>query len=161
MNLSEWFQSQLQASAEGFVWSLAQVPQQRRYIRPPALLGEWSAARHAFHLLFYEQTIALPSMRQWLDSPLPSAVGLDEDAAWAAHMDLDTISAQFSEIRAEQIAWLPRFDESLWNERRVTVWGAVSLRWVVTKTYQHTAEHIHDVLTLALFWDMVVEHQRA
>src|SRR3989304_5598631 len=57
MNLSQWFQTPLQ-------------------------LGEWSAARHAFHLLYYEQTIALPSMRQWLGGPMSFLRGPDDEAAW-------------------------------------------------------------------------------
>ena len=34
-----------------------------------------------------------------------------------------------------------------------TNWGPVPLFWVVSKTYQHTAEHISDLLRIALFWD--------
>ena len=144
---SEWFQRQLQASADGFVWAVEQVPAERRFLRPPLPLGEWSAARHAFHLLYYERTIALPSMRQWLGEAMPSMFGASEDTAWSRGGDwaLDGLLAEFQEVRARQIALLPAFDEGLWDEPRQTVWRTVTLRWVVTKTYQHTAEHTHDV----------------
>ena len=33
------------------------------------------------------------------------------------------------------------------------IWGPVTLSWVVSKTYQHTAEHTGDILRIALFWD--------
>ncbi|MBM2847059.1 MAG: hypothetical protein HW418_1, partial [Anaerolineales bacterium] len=52
-------------------------------------------------------------------------------------------------------------DDALWEETRRAVWGPVTLRWVVTKTYQHTAEHTHDVLSLALYWDAVAPRVRA
>ncbi|MBM2848116.1 MAG: hypothetical protein HW418_1058, partial [Anaerolineales bacterium] len=141
MNLSQWFQTQLHSSAEGFAWSVEQVPPERRYVPPPRPLGEWSAARHAFHLLYYEQTIALPSMRQWLGGPMSFLRGPDEDAAWGRGQAVESLLAQFREIRAEQIAILPQCDDALWEETRRAVWGPVTLRWVVTKTYQHTAEH--------------------
>jgi len=73
---------------------------------------------------------------------------------------VESLLAQFREIRAEQIALLLKFDDALWEETRRAVWGPVTLRWVVTKTYQHTAEHTHDVLSLALYWDAVVAHLR-
>ena len=81
MNLTQWFDNQLQASADGFAWGTEQVPNSQRYIQPPAGLGEWTVARHVFHLLYYEQTIALPSMRQWLGEACPSTDELDEDVA--------------------------------------------------------------------------------
>ena len=156
MNLSQWFHTQLQASADGLVWAVEQVPVERQHARPPAPLGEWSAARHAFHMLYYEQTIALPSMGQWLGEPRPPVAGRKEDTAWDGGRDLGGLLAEFREVRASQIALLSKFDASLWDEPREAIWGSVPLRWVVTKTYQHTAEHTHDVLRLALFWDMVV-----
>jgi hypothetical protein len=87
----------------------------------------------------------------------------DEASASAGDDDLASILARFQKVRAEQIALLPQFSEAAWNERRDTpgVWGPVTLRWVVTKTYQHTAEHTHDVLRMALFWDMFVKRLQA
>jgi hypothetical protein len=49
MDLSQWFQEQLQASAEGFIWSVLQVPEARRNLQPPIGLGEWSAARYTMN----------------------------------------------------------------------------------------------------------------
>ena len=55
-----------------------------------------------------------------------------------------------------------QFDDQLWHEPRETeFWGTVTLLWVVTKTYQHTSEHIHDVLRMALFWDRGLRQQQA
>jgi hypothetical protein len=154
MNLAKWFHDQLQSSAAGFIWSIEQVPSSRRYLRPASpALGEWSAARHAFHLLYYERTIALPSMRQWLGSPLPNMAGVNEVAAWQAGHDLTKVLEDFSAVRAEQIALLAEYGEQAWEEPRQTIWDQQTLRWVLSKTFQHSAEHTHDVLSIALFWD--------
>ncbi len=73
-------------------------------------------------------------------------------------LDVRGILEQFRAVRAEQIALLPQFDDHLWHEARETeFWGTVNLRWVATKTYQHTSEHIHDVLRIALFWDQAAK----
>jgi hypothetical protein len=152
MNMTEWFQVQLQASGEGFVWGAEQVPSERRALLPPARLGEWTAARHVFHMLDYEQKEALPSMQQWLGGPLPA--DSDEDVAWNGdNQDMDSLLARFKQVRAEQIALLPKFEEADWQTTREAVWGPRTLLWVVSKTYQHTAEHTHDVMRLALFWE--------
>jgi hypothetical protein len=39
-------------------------------------------------------------------------------------------------------------------------WGNVTLLWLVSKTFQHTAEHIHDVMSMALFWDMPEKYEQ-
>ena len=155
MDLTEWFRRQLEASGEGMIWAVQQVPEARRYRRPPPALGTWSAVRHLFHLVHYERHLALPNMRLWLGESLPLGLGPDEEAAWRRAPELTRLIDVFREVRAEQIACLDRLSPSAWEEVRWTVWGHQSLRWVVTKTYQHTAEHTHDVLQLALFWDMV------
>jgi hypothetical protein len=159
MNLSEWFDRQLQASAEGFCWSVKQVPAERRLAQPPRPLGEWTVARHAFHMVYYERTIALPSMRQWLGDPCPTVDDDDEDTAWDDNQDIDSLVAQFQAVRAEQVALLPQFEPALWEDRRDAVWGSVTLRWVVSKTYQHTCEHTNNILQLALFWDVMARRQ--
>ena len=153
MNLSKWFHDQLQASADGFVWGAQQVPNARRNIRPPEALGEWTAARHIFHMVFYEQAIAFPSMQQWLGKPCP-VEGIDEDTAWGeGSAEIESLLAEFKEIRNEQVQLLEQFDDLAWTSTCETIWGPVTLAWVVSKTYQHTAEHTSEILRLALFWD--------
>ena len=152
---SQWFQRQLTTSAEGLLWSIEQVPVGRRYAQPPPALGEWSAARHLFHIVYYERTWALPSMRQWLDGPRPDTAGLSEDQTWEAEVrDLDKVKAELREVRAFQVGLLSHIPDSAWDKTREAIWGPVTLLWVVSKTYQHTAEHISDILRIALFWDM-------
>jgi hypothetical protein len=162
MNMAQWFYDQLGASADGFVWGTEQVPSAWRYAQPPDGLGEWTAARHVFHMVYYEQTIALPSMRQWLGDACPSTDGLDEDVAWGEiQPNVESLLADFRKVRAEQVALLSKFDDTAWNTVREAVWGPVTLLWVVSKTYQHTAEHTNDVMRIALFWDRFVARQKA
>ena len=160
--LSHMFAQFLQTSADGFVWGVEQVPSERRAIQPLKPFGEWPVARHVLHMGYYERQIALPSMRQWIGEPLPDLAGYDEDQAWEAvrEQDLADLLAEFRAVRAEQVALARRFDEGRWAEQQETVWGRVSLRWVVSKTYQHTAEHTHDVLSIALFWDFYLARQQ-
>ena len=154
MNFSDWFREQLHVGGEGFAWSAEQVPEARRYVQPPRGLGEWPVARHVFHMLYYEQTIALPSMHQWLGGIIPIIEDSDEDVAWANNKEsIETLLAQFRNIRAEQISLLPKFENYAWNETRRAVWGPVTLLWVVSKTFQHTAEHTNDVMQMRLWWD--------
>ena len=156
---SEWFSSQLSSSAEGFAWAAEQIPMERRNRQPPGPLGEWSAARHIFHMYFYERTIALPSMRQWLGDPMPVVNDEDEDTAWKSIERTEDLLRKFQLIRDQQIALLPLLDQADWDRVCETVWGPSTLLWVVTKTYQHTAEHISDVLRIALFWDFAASRE--
>ena len=152
---SRWFSAQLQSTLEGLVWSARQVPQERWLLAPPGVFGDWSAARHLFHMCFYEEGIALPSMRIWLGDPRPD-VFTDEDQAWEELPDtsLDYLCQRFDSVRQEQRKLLPQFEHGDWERVLVTGWEEVSLYWVVSKTFQHTAEHTHDMMRLALFWDV-------
>lgn len=167
MRIARYFEDQLRSGLDGFTWAVRQVPAERHALRPPATLGEWTAARHAFHMLYYEREIALPSMRLWLGGP-PLVLGtLDEDEAWGAGHDVEHVLPELAHIRAEQITLVSAYDDAAWETARETIWtkpepwGAIRLRWVVTKTLQHTAEHTHDVLRMALFWDGAAAREQA
>jgi len=156
---SEWFRNQLTVSGGGFAWAVGEVPAERQQREPPQreplhAPDQWSAARHVFHMLFYEREMVLPTMRLWLDRPFDAAAAPDEDVAWDSLAPVAEMLDQFRQVRAEQVDLLAEFPASAWSETRETVWGEVTLHWVVTKTYQHTAEHIHHVLNLALFWEV-------
>jgi hypothetical protein len=75
----------------------------------------------------------------------------DEEIAWQQAPDIDMRKEKFREGREEQIALLTLFAPERWEEKRATVWGEVTLRWVITKTYQHTLEHGNDILKHALY----------
>ena len=151
---AEHFRGQLRQGLESFTWAVLQLPEPRRSALPPRSLGEWSAARHLFHLCFYEQHLALPALRWWTGGPVPDGAIAPEDAAWERAEAPERLLEQFAALREQQLTLLSAVEPSAWNERRVTVWGPVTLTWVMTKTVQHTHEHTHDVLSLALFWDL-------
>src|SRR6516225_6660363 len=106
MNTWEWFSYQLKASGEGFVWAVEQVPLEWQTCSPSKKgFGEWSVARHIFHMLYYEREIALPHMQHWLGSPLPSFDTYDNDEAetWEkeAHAaSIEHLLQEFQHVRA-------------------------------------------------------------
>ena len=152
--VTTWFRDQLLSTADGFIWAIEQVPEERLNLLPEhPSLGEWTALRHVFHMVHYERTFAIPSMRQWLGEPLPILSRHDEDAAWRNGHQLTALVNGFLGNRKAQVALLDEFDQGAWEETLRTYWGMQSLRWIVSKTLQHTAEHTHDILSIALFWD--------
>jgi hypothetical protein len=157
MELSQWFDYQLRSTLDGFIWAVSQLPEERLYVPPSTPLGEWSAAQHIAHILDYEKRLALPTMYQWLgEQPIISA-----EVEYHIEKNLPPVNemlSQFEKVRKTEIGLLSSFDHAAWNSmQRTTVWGEVSLYWLVCKTYQHTLEHIHDVLRLVLFWDRTIE----
>lgn len=168
MDESDFFAEQLRALTRHLLWAADQVPEERRFLRPPFQNAEWCAAREVFHLMNYEREVALPSMRLWLGGPaLDDLKFLDEDALWETegqHLAYSMHLQLLSDVRDAQIALLPAL-AGHWSEARETVWSnpalpPVTLHWVVAKTLQHSAEHISAISRLALFWD-VAAHRRA
>lgn len=153
-NPSQWFPEQLRTSGYGFVWAVKQVPIERQNELPPPQLGEWTAARHAFHLLYHEEHIALPRIKQWLGGYSPIVDRNAEERAWSRAQGIESMLEKFLKLRLEQVKLASQFKDEEWNQtKEIQGWGRMSLHWVFSKNYQHTAEHIHDVLRLALFWD--------
>ena len=156
MELSKWFDYQLRSTLDGFLWAVQQLPRERWYALPPGPLGEWSAAQHVFHMLTYEQRLALPTMYQWLGAP-PVAREVDSKNVEQKLPSMAEMLSQFKQVRESEIKMLSSFEEDHWNSiRSTTFWGDVSLYWLVCKTYQHTNEHTHDILGLGLFWDRIL-----
>jgi len=157
-DLSAWFHAQLTSGAEAFTWAIGQIPEERLLLAPPNELGKWSATRHVFHLLSNERRLALPNMRCWLGELFEQDNNYQEEVEWAKGHDLATLLTEFQRIRAEEIALLKQYREEDWERFGVSpVWPDVSLRWVVTKTLQHTFEHTNNVLQMGLFWDFFGE----
>lgn len=154
-NVAEFFHDQLETSRSQLVWALEQIPVHRREISPPADLGEWTAGRHLFHIVHYERDFALPAMRLWLTEIDAWTPSMDEAKAWGNGQALGLLIEQFHSGREAQIDLLSRFGQTAWDERHITIgrWGSVTLRWLVSKTLQHTASHISALLEIALFWD--------
>jgi hypothetical protein len=158
MKLTEWFSYQLKAGGDGFVWAVQQMPVERRTIAPPAHPDEWPVQQHLFHMLSYDQYLSLPYIQYWLGGIQPSKATINQRMAsqdedyQRLDTDFATMLAAFQQVRAQQIELLQRFDDALWQTKHETVWGEVTMQWVVSKTFQHTAEHTHDVMRMVLFW---------
>ncbi len=122
---------------------------------PPQQLGDWTATRHVFHLLYHEKNSALLRIKQWLGGESLLIDRNAEQIAWENSQDnIESMLEHFLELRLEQIELASQFNDEAWIQtKEVQGWGFVTLHWVFSKNYQHTAEHIHDVLRLALFWD--------
>ncbi len=157
MNVSKWFEYQLHSTLDGFLWAAQQVPEERFHARPPAALGEWSASQHVLHMLEYERDLALPSMHQWLGAP-PAVRKAASEIDQQNPPGVEKMLVEFEQVRQAEIGLLNQFDDATWkSNQNTTFWGEVSLLWLVSKTYQHTLEHTHDVLRLALFWDRILK----
>ena len=147
----------LQASTENFLWAVEQIPRERLYLAPRT--DRWPIARIVYHLTHYEQHIALPSTLQWLGKPRPivetqQEYDREEDLQWndGQNHDIAQLTADFKAVRFQQFEVLSKCTEQMWNEERDVVWGHLPLKWVVTKTYQHTLEHTDEVLRAYLWW---------
>ena len=159
MEVREWFSQLLSGSTDSLLWAVELIPHEQCYTAPRP--GRWSTARIVFHLICYEQRIALPTMRQWRDAPRPVVGTSEEDAAreeaeWddgKGHIMKDMMK-EFRQGRAEQLALLMQLPSSSWQETREAIWKPVSLQWVLTKTYQHTLEHTDEILRAYLWGKM-------
>ena len=168
MHYAHSFASLLQASTEALLWAVQQVPEDRLYTVPAKRPESWPVARHVLHLHYHEEQVVLPCMRRWLNDEHAApyrtqdmsrierykdyqTLAHDEEIVWKRAPDIALFQAQFRSGRKEQIGLLTQFSPTAWEETRETVWGQVTLRWVITKTYQHTLEHSNDILKHALY----------
>ena len=159
MSVSDFFAGQLRVTADQLIWAAGQIPEARRYL---ASDGHWSAAQIVFHLTNYERIAVLPSARRWDGGPVVDDSRLDRELDdWSItgrNMAWDDLIAEFEAVRSEQIALVSRM-AGRWDESRFTPWTLndappITLRWLVTKTLQHTFEHSDELLRMRLYWDM-------
>lgn len=165
--MGNWFGSQLRASSEGVVWAFSQIPVERYGCCPPAphYFGTWPPARHLWHLLNYERSLAIPFLRQWTgDSFSPhDRQWLDDDDTWAHAWSTGFVDlpGQFMAARNEQLQLLEAVSPTDWQRTCTTLWGEKTFTMVITKTYQHTLEHCDTLLRMALWWDDAVQDSAA
>lgn len=159
-DISTWFHAQLTSSAAAFLWAVEQVPTERRLLTPPDPLGEWSVVRHVFHLFAYERRLALPNMRLALGVSYVKDTTYQEETEWAKGHNLDILLDDFRQIRNEEVALLGSYTAEDWEKNIISPnWEDVTLRWVVTKTLQHTFDHTNSILAMSLFWDFFAQRE--
>lgn len=110
MELSKWFDYQLQSTLDGFSWAFQQLPRERLHGIPPIPLGEWSAAQHLSHMLEYEEKLALPTMHQWLGAPPVVPEEGDENSKQSLP-PIEVMLVHFKQVRKAEIGLLSKFEE--------------------------------------------------
>lgn len=153
----------MKTSEKEFIWAIGRVPVERLDVEPPAhaRLGEWSARRHLFHLLSQDCAATLPLMRSWLGKEQTSDEERNEERVWDQDQarSIDDLLEEFQRLRKEILELIVEASAAPWGEQRETVWGQRSMKWIVSKTYQHTLSHTNAVMALAVFWDNILSQQ--
>lgn len=168
MSTKDFLAKQLIETAQVIEWALTLFPKERLTEKPPhgihsndpEWFGQWSALRLLFHLVYYEETIALPSLRHWLGDPKPSYPDNSvEDDEWEKGNDLTNLLLRFQDVRREQVGVINKIDDKHWNEEKIRFYshGMVSAAWFVAKTIQHSFSHGDKLLRKALYWDDALE----
>ena len=154
-----WFRTQLQASADGFIWAFEQVPADQWQHLPSnaTYMGTWPPLRHLWHVTGYEEMLVVPSMQQWVGGAMPDGAAWHDDdeafaAALAGGLTAEAVIARFRAVRQQQLDLLDELTGVDWEAPHPTLWGNRPLKMVVTKTYQHTFEHGDTLLRMALWW---------
>ena len=170
---------ELESTARTIEWAISCVPGSRLLTVPPhgthpnsdrgfkTFFGKWPAYRHLFHLVYYEEFYALPTMRHWLGGPHPEVDLMFPDMAQEAarwedetkkEANVGALLQRFRSLREEQIEVTRSIPAEDWKEEKVsTALGKVSAEVVVTKTIEHTLVHGKTILRNALYWDRALE----
>ena len=179
MSSKETLVEELETTAKTLEWAISLVPEDRLVIEPPhgehpksdhgfrTYFGKWSAYRHLFHLVHYEEFYALPTLKHWLGDPSPMVDLMfpdmeQEESLWKREKrkgpNLAALLQRFRSIRREQIEVTRSIPSDKWSEEKVgTALGKVSADVVVTKTIEHTLVHGKTILRNALYWDRALK----
>jgi hypothetical protein len=91
--------------------------------------------------------------------PVPPLAG--EELSWRHDHDVEELLAAFQAVREQEVALLDELAGADWDLPRPTIWGEHTLRWVLTKSYQHTLDHANSLLQMALYWDDALRGRHA
>jgi DinB superfamily len=154
MSRTQWFCEQLTHSMAGFVWTVEQIPAEHWHSLPPHpnWLGQWSLARHVFHLYYQERYVVQASLKNMLHLSSVVEERPEEESAWQQEQSsVQELLQHFQTFRQQTIELISNLSEEEWEKPYEEVFWHKP--WTVTKAWQHTLEHTHDVLRLQLFWD--------
>jgi hypothetical protein len=179
MDSKQVLRDRLEETARILEWAISKIPPGHLLQVPPhgqhpqagerykTYFGDWSAYRLFFHVVFYEEVFALPTMRHWLGEPYPGVDIINpdsslEEAACQQELergaDLPALLDRFRAVRQEQIRVLETIPAREWDLEKVnTELGPVSAEFVVAKTIQHTLDHGNALMRNALYWDRAWE----
>jgi hypothetical protein len=146
-------------SAESLLWALEQIPAGRHHVIPLPVFGEWSVARIFYHVLWFESKIIVPYLHYWFkDAAKPdfSDFAYDQEAQdWqSAERGISVLVAKFEIYHHLLLDAYAALSAANWAQEKETVFGAVSLHWLMTKVYQTRIAQTERLLDMALHWDL-------
>lgn len=159
----------LRASLEMLQWALQLIPDGWTHRSPGGTLspepGAWSAAMNLAHLATYEETFPAAVLEDLLGggNGLGRVSSLDEGTFAAQSMALasepiPTILGRLQAARENEIELARQFTAAAFTAPATAAWGGTGMgppRWsparVLAKTVQHTFEHGHAIMTIAVF----------
>jgi hypothetical protein len=168
MNSKEFLVEQLSHTRRIIEWTLTLFPEERLWEEPShesqkntpegmeSFFGKWSALRVLFHLLYYEETVALPSLKFWIGGSPPSyPAPSEEEEKWRNCANKTELIERFRKVREKQMEVIQKIDLTEWESEKLTYYGhgKVSPKWFTAKTIQHTFSHGDKLLRKALYWD--------
>jgi len=170
MRSQKFLFKQLESTAEIIEWAISLFTEDRLNEPPPhknhpkapdwakTYLGQWSPLRVLFHLVYYEEVFALPSMKHCIGeskASFPDSTKKEEEEVWARGVILTELLERYRKVRREQMQVIKRTSNEEWNNKKTEYYGhgKVSMSWLVAKTIQHTFDHGDKLLRKALYWD--------
>jgi hypothetical protein len=150
----EWILAQITNSVQVLEWALKFIPSERIIQKPPEDLGNWSADRHLFHLLYYSINATLPMIQQLFSNIDNISNPEREEQEWNNHSNYQEIINNII-IANKQIIDIANIsmERNIKAEININGLGCVNLEWILSKQFQHNIEHINDIMKFALFWD--------
>lgn len=121
-------------------------------LRRPASDGGWGAIEHLAHLHDWEE-VTLWRVRAVIAEDNPELPAYDDDL-WPIERDYsnrngERMVAEFAQMRGEIIAAVEDLAGEAWERTGVHgVAGEVTLRWLLTRQFEHSADHIRQVRDL-------------
>jgi hypothetical protein len=121
-------------------------------LRRPASDGGWGAIEHLAHLRDWEE-VALDRVRAVLGQDRPELPAFDDDL-WPIERDYsnrnaERMAAEFAQMRGDLVAAVERAPAAAWEREGIHgVAGPITLRWLLTRQYDHAADHIRQVRDL-------------
>jgi len=153
---------QINNAVDGFVWAAQQIPTGRYNVIPLPVFGELSAARRVFHVDWYTANVVKTSLDLWL-VPGAQVVHFEpeqEEIDWRQNdQSLSGILEGFQAATNTLMVQIASLDETQLAEIRGTLWGNVSLEWMLTHFYQILIENTNTLVRMSLYWDMYLEAQ--
>jgi len=159
MTINSW-QVRSKNAVDGFIWAAQRIPTGRHHVIPLPVFGELSAARRVFHVDWYTANVVKTSLDLWLvpDAQVVHFESKQEELDWRqSDQTLHVILEGFQTATNTLMAQIASLNENQLSEVRETLWGNISLEWMLTHFYQILLENTNILVRMSLYWDMYLE----